>query len=85
MNPRPIHVKPLDNYHLLITFQGGEKKIFDVSLPIYQPLKNKTFFQTAKADGMCVYWNDDIDLCPDTTYLESKPYHDNEKADSIRL
>lgn len=77
MNPRPIDVVPLDNYELLITFQNGEKKIFDVkpilSLPIYQPLNNKGFFALAKADGMCIYWSDEVDLCPDMVYSRSRP------------
>ena len=48
MNPRPVDVKPLNDYELLVTFQNGEKKVFDakpiLSLPLYQPLKNKGFF-----------------------------------------
>lgn len=78
MNPRPVDVKVLDNYELLIRFQNGEKKIFDVkpllSMPLYQPLKNIAFFKTAKADGMCIYWDDCIDLCPDMVYSDSKTY-----------
>ena len=77
MNPRPVDVKPLDNYELLVLFQNGEKRIFDVkpmlSLPMYQPLKSKSFFALAKADGMCIYWNDDVDLCPDMVYTDSRP------------
>lgn len=83
MNPRPIDVKPLENFELLITFQNGEKKIFDVkpilSLPLYEPLRNKGFFSTVKADGTCIYWNDDIDLCPDMAYCDSRPSDDEEK------
>ena len=75
MNPRPVSVKPLDGYRLLITFQNDEQKIFDVSplldMPMYQKLKNKGFFSLAKADGMCVFWNDEIDICPDMAYEES--------------
>lgn len=78
MNPRPIAVKPLENYELLITFKNGEKKVFDakpiLSLPLYQPLNNKGLFSLAKADGMCIYWNDDIDICPDMIYSQSRPY-----------
>ena len=40
MNPRPTDVKVLDNYELLIFFQNGEQKIFDVkplfNLPLYR-------------------------------------------------
>lgn len=78
MNPRPIDVKPLDDYELLVTFQNGETKVFDakplLSLPLYQPLKNKAFFNLAKADGMCIFWNEDVDLCPDMVYSDSRPY-----------
>ncbi len=77
MNPRPIAVQPLENYELLITFQNGEKKIFDakpmLSLPLYAPLKNPAFFNMAQADGMCIYWNEDVDLCPDRVYQNSRP------------
>lgn len=72
MNPRPIKVEPLENYELLITFKNGEVKIFDakpiLNFPLYKELNNKGFFSLAKANGMCVYWNDDIDLCPDMVY-----------------
>jgi hypothetical protein len=75
MNPRPIDVKPLDNYKLFITFKNGECKIFDamplLELPVYFRLKNKGFFSTVKADGMCVYWDDELDICPDTLYENS--------------
>lgn len=78
MNPRPIDVKPLDNYELLVTFQNGEKRVFDakpiLTLPLYQPLKNKGFFNLAKADGMCIFWDEDVDLCPDMVYSDSRPY-----------
>lgn len=72
MNPRPIKVEPLENYELLITFKNGEVKIFDakpiLNFPLYKELNNKGFFSLAKANGMCVYWNNDIDLCPDMVY-----------------
>jgi len=72
MNPRPIAVKPLDDYKLYITFQNNERKVFDakplLKWPMYKKLKNKLFFDTAKADGMCVFWDDEIDICPDILY-----------------
>lgn len=53
MNPRPVEVKVLDNYNLLVTFQNDEKKIFDVkpllSMPLYQPLRNKALFKKSKS------------------------------------
>ncbi|HEY5583203.1 MAG TPA: DUF2442 domain-containing protein [Ruminiclostridium sp.] len=79
MNPRPIKVKALDNYFLLITFSNYEKKIFDVKpllkYPMFKPLENKGLFLLAKTDGMTVYWNDDIDICPDELYLKGQIYN----------
>ncbi len=77
MNPRPVSVKPTASFELLVTFQNGERRVFDMkpllSQPLYLPLKNPALFSKAKADGMCVYWNEDIDLCPDMLYTESIP------------
>jgi len=72
MNPRPIAVKPLDDYKLYITFQNNERKVFDtkplLEWPMYEKLRDKAFFSTAKADGMCVFWDDEVDICPDMLY-----------------
>ena len=77
MNPRPVAVRPLEDYRLLVTFQNGERKVFDakplLSMPLYQQLKDPSFFAAAKADGMCIYWDDDVDICPDRVYTESRP------------
>ena len=44
-----------------------------LDMPLYKPLKDPALFAKARADGMCVFWNEDIDLCPDRAYLESRP------------
>lgn len=31
LRPKPIEMKPLDNYLLYITFDNGENKIFDLA------------------------------------------------------
>lgn len=77
LGPRVKQVEPTDNYELILTFNTGEKKMFDVKAlfqyPMYAPLKNIGFFKMVKADNMCVYRNDDIDICPDTLYAQSIP------------
>ncbi len=75
LSPRVKQVEPTDNFELLLTFNNGERKKFDVKTlfqyPMYEPLKNIGFFKLVKVDNMCVYWNDDIDICPDTLYSQS--------------
>lgn len=77
LKPRVKRVEPTDSFELILTFDTGEKKLFDAKAlfqyPIYAPLKNIGFFKLVKADGMCVYWNDEIDICPDALYTQSAP------------
>ena len=77
LGPRVKEVVPTDNFELLLTFNTGEKKKFDAKklfeYPMYAPLKNIGFFKLVKADNMCVYWNNEIDICPDTLYEQSVP------------
>ena len=77
LGPRATSIIPTDNFELLITFNNGEYRKFDVKdlfqYPMYKPLENIGFFKQVKLDHMCVYWNDEIDICPDTLYNMSIP------------
>jgi hypothetical protein len=74
-----VAVTPLENYSLLLEFSNGEKRIADITdllaKPVYQPLKNKAFFQKVHiVHNYTIAWNDEIDMCPDSLYLNSKAY-----------
>ena len=76
MNPRVLNVKAQDNYELLIWFDNGEKKLFDMKPyiekgQIFKELKEKNLFRTAKPALGTVQWANEADLCPDTFYLDS--------------
>lgn len=70
-------VEPLDDYKLLLTFEYGEKKVYDMkpllSYKVFEPLKNKSIFNLAHTDGCTVVWNDDIDIDPESLFEESIP------------
>ncbi|NJD01371.1 MAG: DUF2442 domain-containing protein [Ruminiclostridium sp.] len=72
ISPSPIYVKPLDDYKLLIHFDNGEEKIFDVKPYLadsyFAPLKNITLFKTVKTNQLTIEWKGDIDICPDELY-----------------
>lgn len=86
-----IGVIPNDNFTLTISFNNGEKRLFDV----YPLLKPGTVFETfsdinnfkrvyiddtnsiswdidPNIDSN-VHWNNKVDLCPDTCYVDSIP------------
>ncbi len=68
-------VTPKDDYILLLEFENGEKgefdckKIFDKNP--FQLLQDKHFFKKAKNAFGTVVWNDEIDISPETLYIES--------------
>jgi hypothetical protein len=79
MNPEVIAAKSEDNYTLRLEFEGNQIRIFDVKpylkYTVYQPLKNISLFRNPKVKYGTIVWGieEDIDFCPDTLWLESKP------------
>jgi hypothetical protein len=77
LEPRVCEVSPTEDYKLFLTFNNGEKRIFDakplLGLPAFRPLSNKEFFKKVKAEYGTIAWGNDIDYCPDTLYSESMP------------
>ncbi len=75
MNPRVKEVKPDNDYVLVLTFENGEKKLFDVkpylNIGLFQELKNINIFNSVKPFLGSILWENGLDLCPDTLYLES--------------
>lgn len=72
------NVTPLDDYKLLLEFKSGEKRIFDMKplldKPVFQPLKNKQLFSKVHVIfDYTIAWSDDIDMCPDSLYMQSVP------------
>lgn len=76
INPRVKTVTVLDNYRLLLRFTNEEEKIFDmapyINKGVFTALKNIDLFRKAHINWGTVVWNEDIDMSPDTLYLESK-------------
>lgn len=77
MNPRVICAEALNHHQLLVTFTNQEQRIFDVSeyltLPVFQVLANPSYFKQVQVAHGTLSWSDEVDFCPDTVYLKSKP------------
>ncbi|MFN0083316.1 MAG: DUF2442 domain-containing protein [Ferruginibacter sp.] len=76
MNPRIIVVKPLDNFLLHLKFTDHSIREFDMKpylqYPAFEDLKEENVFKNVTLFLGTVKWNDDIDMSPDTLFLESK-------------
>jgi len=88
MNPYVKTVQPKDDYCLLLTFENGEKRIFDLkpylNKGVFAKLKNSALFKTARVVSGSVEWLGEIDLSYDTLYLESAPIKAKTKPTQAR-
>jgi hypothetical protein len=74
--PVVIAAKYLSDYKLKLTFDNGEEKIADcyqwLKGEIFEPLKEKAYFQKFFVDGWTVAWPNGADISPETLYAESQ-------------
>ena len=75
MNPSVVNVEQGDDYKLAITFNNGEKRIFDVTpflnKGIFRELKNINYFQRVKVAFGSIEWPHEQDFSKDTLYMLS--------------
>lgn len=89
-NPRKIkNVQPLENYILLLYFDNGEVKKYEMInelTGVFSVLKDINKFNDVFINEVgnvawnidnnidsSIHWNNQIDLCKDMLYMESKP------------
>lgn len=72
-----IAVVPQPEYQLLVEFENGEKRQFDMRPLLerqpYLPLKGLSLFKLAYIDYGTVVWPGNIDIAPETLYDRSTP------------
>jgi hypothetical protein len=81
MNPYLKNVKPLKNYQLMLWFDNGEQKLFDLkpylNKGIFHQLQNPAIFASARVVSGSIEWSSGLDLSYDTLYLEAKSLETN--------
>ena len=69
-----INVVALEDYKLLLTFENGEKRIFDVSpylkIGKFSELKNSEIFKSVRVHFDSVEWSNKLDLDPELLYAK---------------
>jgi hypothetical protein len=70
-------VQFMPNFGLLLEFENGESRIFDMKplldMAPFDRLKDPLLFSRAKIDYGTVVWPGNIDIAPETLYIESMP------------
>ena len=73
-----IEVKALDNYRLLIKFENGEERIFNVAPYLetgkFAELKDPALFKSVMVKYDTIEWANQLDLDPEMIYEKSVDY-----------
>jgi len=68
-------VKPIPNYQLVLTFENGEIRQFDMipllDTGIFKELKDVTMFNTVRISFDTIEWENEADLDPEILYNNS--------------
>ena len=76
MNPRVAKVIANDNYTVLVEFENGEKKIYDMNpllgFGVFKELKDLSYFKQVRPFMGTISWPHGQDICPDTLYIDGK-------------
>ena len=82
-------VTPREDYSLMVTFDNGETRVYDMSknlFGVFEILKDKDKFKEVFIDELRniawerdknvdsnKVWNNKIEICKDSVYMDSKP------------
>ena len=71
-------VQPLSEYQLLLTFENGEKRLFDMKpyldKGLYKELKDKSKFRSVRVSFDSIEWCNQADIDPEFLYEKSVEY-----------
>ena len=69
-------VKPATDYMLILTFENGEKRQFDMkpflNIGIFSELQDVSMFNTVHVSFDTIEWNNEADFDPEILYKESQ-------------
>jgi hypothetical protein len=72
-----IEVEPNKDKKLLLTFENGEKRIFDMKeyleYGVFQELKDENIFNSVHIAFDSIKWSNGLDIDPEVLYEKSSP------------
>jgi Protein of unknown function (DUF2442) len=74
MIPRPVEVKPLENFRIWLRYDDGTEGEVDLSdvagRGVFEAWNNRAFFEAVRLGSHgAIEWGSGIDICPDAMYL----------------
>ncbi len=76
ITPNIKDVKVLENYELLLIYENGEERLYDMKPNLqyecFEKLKDYKIFEKVHACGETIEWETGEDVCPEDMYFNSK-------------
>ncbi len=76
-----VNVKPLKDSQLLLTFENGEKRIFDMkpylNKGIFKELRDEKMFRSVRVSFDSIEWSNQADIDPEVLYEKSVVHQSN--------
>jgi hypothetical protein len=73
-------VQPIQNYNLILTYQNGEKRLFDMNpflnIGVFKELREVEKFNTVRVSFDSIEWENEADLDPEILYEQSRKIED---------
>jgi len=83
MNPRVKEAFATADYRIELLFTNEERRIYDcrplLDFGVFRELRDLSYFKKIKVSGGTVTWPHEQDICPDTLYLDSYKFADDNK------
>jgi hypothetical protein len=72
---KPVAVKPLSDYRIWLRYQNGEEGEVDLSdlagRGVFALWNDYSIFEKVNiAEDGAIYWNEEVEICPDAAYLK---------------
>ena len=68
-------VEPLEDYELLLVFENGEERVFDLKpylkIGKFSELKDEAMFRSVRVSFDAIEWSNGVDLDPEFLYEHS--------------
>jgi len=74
--PKPVKVKAVEPHKIYLEYSDGKSGVVDVSHllanPAFKQWNDEAFFASVfiVENGRCIAWNEVLELCPDSLYLD---------------
>ena len=89
MIPRPVEVKPLENFRIWLRYDDGTEGEVDLSdvagRGVFEAWNDRAFFEAVQLGSHgAIEWGTDIDICPDAMYLRLRGKSPEEVFPALR-